>query len=233
MCLDPISVTFIFLKWSHVSRPTAIFDFRASNIIPLSCAKFRNVSHCGNPRRESNIETKFNSTWTPFPSIKDAFIILPFYIYLFIYFIFCFVVLFCFVYYSPHPRKPGCESGKTWRTCCDDQVLFMAFVREFLSSGPWSNATALITSAVDRIGEMADTFDVWNSDNWQIRLSCVLLLWTFLNLICIGLAWKIYGQTLSHVFYNKPKTTVPQGKRQFAPNLFSSSIDDLREKKIQ
>ena len=109
----------------------------------------------------------------------------------------------------------------------------MAFVREFLSSGPWSNATALLAAAVDRLGEMADTFDVWNSDNWQIRLSCVLLLWTFLNLICIGLAWKIYGQTLSHVFYNKPKTTVPQEKRQFAPNLFSSSIDDLREKKIQ
>ena len=94
MCLDPISVTFIFLKWSHVSRPTAIFDFRASNIISCHVPNL-GTFHIAEIREGSRI-LRPNSIppGLPFPLSKTP---LLFYLFIFIYLFILFFVLFCFV----------------------------------------------------------------------------------------------------------------------------------------
>ena len=108
------------------------------------------------------------------------------------------------------------------------------FVRETIWANPWSNMTTLLSDVGGRLQHvLGDISGTMNSDDWQIRLSCLLLLWTFANVVCVGLVWRLYGETLSHMFYNKPKVTGDQQRNSVVPEMSSSGLEDLIEKKIK
>jgi len=89
----------------------------------------------------------------------------------------------------------------------------------------------LFSNATEKLnGLKEDVVDLWRNDDWQIRLSWFLMVWTVLNIIFIGIAWNIYGETISNMFFNKSRS--PLHKRS-KTNVLSSSMEDLIVKKIQ
>lgn len=76
--------------------------------------------------------------------------------------------------------------------------------------------------------------EVAYSDDWQIRVSFVLFLCTLVNIVLIGLAWRIFGDSITNIFYNKPKSPARtlNGLYQSDETL-SQSMEELFAKKIQ
>ena len=89
----------------------------------------------------------------------------------------------------------------------------------------------LLSNATEKLnGLKEDVLDLWRNDDWQIRLSWFLMACTAFNIIFIGIAWNIYGETISNMFFNKSRS--PLHKRS-KTNVLSSSMEDLIVKKIQ
>ena len=89
----------------------------------------------------------------------------------------------------------------------------------------------LLSNATEKLnGLKEDVLDLWRNDDWQIRLSWFLMVCTAFNVIFIGIAWNIYGETISNMFFNKSRS--PLHKRS-KTNVLSSSMEDLIVKKIQ
>ncbi|KAJ7387262.1 hypothetical protein OS493_004238 [Desmophyllum pertusum] len=95
----------------------------------------------------------------------------------------------------------------------------------------WLDPVHLFSNATEKLYEIKENVvDLWRNDDWQIRLSWFLMACTALNVIFIGIAWSIYGETISNMFFNKSRTPV---HRRSKTNLLSSSMEDLIVKKIQ
>ena len=88
----------------------------------------------------------------------------------------------------------------------------------------FSNATAKFNGLKENVVEL------WRTDDWQIRLSCFLLICTAFNIVFIGIAWHIYSETISNMFFNTSRSPVHQRSKT---NVLSSSMEDLIVKKIQ
>lgn len=89
----------------------------------------------------------------------------------------------------------------------------------------------LLSNATETLYEIKENFvDLWRNDDWQVRLSWFLMVCTALNVVFIGIAWKIYGETISNMFFNKSRSPVHQRSKT---NVLSSSMEDLFVKKIQ
>lgn len=95
----------------------------------------------------------------------------------------------------------------------------------------WLDPVHLFSNAIEKLnGIKENVVDLWRNDDWQIRLSWFLMVCTALNVIFIGIAWSIYGETISNMFFNKSRTPV---HRRSKTNVLSSSMEDLIVKKIQ
>lgn len=89
----------------------------------------------------------------------------------------------------------------------------------------------LLSNKTVKWSEIRENFrDLWRNDDWQIRLSWFLIVCTVVNFVFIGIAWKIYGETISNMFFNKSRSPLHQRSKT---NVLSSSMEDLFVKKIQ
>ena len=88
----------------------------------------------------------------------------------------------------------------------------------------FSNVTEKINGLKESVNEL------WRTDDWQIRLSWLLLICTAFNIVFIGIAWHIYRETISNMLFNKSRSPVHQRSKT---NVLSSSVEDLIVKKIQ
>lgn len=106
----------------------------------------------------------------------------------------------------------------------------MQYLKEFNVQKVWSqfaNSTADLTSFLSK----QNVYGLLNSEDWQIRLSFILFLFTLVNIVLIVLAWSIYGDTITNLVYNKPKSPARR-----LNNLHQNSdlnIEELIAKKIQ
>ena len=89
----------------------------------------------------------------------------------------------------------------------------------------------LLSNKTVKWSEIRENFrDLWRNDDWQIRLSWFLIVCTVVNFVFISIAWKIYGETISNMFFNKSRSPLHQRSKT---NVLSSSMEDLFVKKIQ
>lgn len=127
------------------------------------------------------------------------------------------------------------QHGRRARRFCYLVVYKMEYIRHL---EPWIASWSILldpvylfSNATDKLnGLKHDVVDLWRNDDWQIRLSWFLMICTAFNIIFIGIAWNIYGETISNMFFNKSRS--PLHKRS-KTNVLSSSMEDLIVKKIQ
>jgi len=126
-------------------------------------------------------------------------------------------------------------NGRRVRSLCHLVEYKMEYIRRL---EPWIASWSILldpaylfSNATEKLnGLKEDVVDLWRNDDWQIRLSWFLMVCTVLNIIFIGIAWNIYGETISNMFFNKSRS--PLHKRS-KTNVLSSSMEDLIVKKIQ
>lgn len=71
-------------------------------------------------------------------------------------------------------------------------------------------------------------------DDWQIRLSFILFLCTLVNIVLIGIAWRIFGDSVTNIFYNKPKSPARRLDNLYRHDVnLTQSMEDLIAKKTQ
>ena len=130
-----------------------------------------------------------------------------------------------------------------WRPASSDSYLFttlnfllkMEHIRHlepWLGSWSfWLDPVYIFSNATAKFNELKeDVVDLWRTDDWQIRLSWFLLICTALNFVFIGIAWNIYSESISNMFFNKARSPVHQRSKT---KVLSSSMEDLIVKKIQ
>lgn len=89
----------------------------------------------------------------------------------------------------------------------------------------------LLSNATEKLNSFKENVvDLWRNDDWQIRLSWFLMICTAFNVVLIGIAWNIYGETISKMFFNKSRSPVHKRSKT---NVLSASMEDLFVKKIQ
>lgn len=95
----------------------------------------------------------------------------------------------------------------------------------------WLDPVHIFSNATEKINGLKESVnELWRTDDWQIRLSCLLLICTAFNIVFIGIAWHIYRETISNMLFNKSRSPVHQRSKT---NVLSSSVEDLIVKKIQ
>lgn len=130
-------------------------------------------------------------------------------------------------YKNKHGRRHGC-----FCSLVECKMEYLRHLEPWIAS--WDillEPAYLLSNATEKLnGLKEDVLDLWRNDDWQIRLSWFLMVCTALNIIFIGIAWNIYGETISNMFFNKSRS--PLHKRS-KTNVLSSSMEDLIVKKIQ
>lgn len=124
------------------------------------------------------------------------------------------------------------------RNFCDLVDCKMEYIRRlepwFASWSILLDPVHLFSNATVKLNDFKeDVVDVWRNlrnDDWQIRLSWFLLICTAFNVIFIGIAWNIYGETISKMFFNKSRSPVHKRSKT---NVLSGSMEELIVKKIQ
>ena len=95
----------------------------------------------------------------------------------------------------------------------------------------WLDPVHIFSNATEKINGLKESVnELWRTDDWQIRLSWLLLICTAFNIVFIGIAWHIYRETISNMLFNKSRSPVHQRSKT---NVLSSSVEDLIVKKIQ
>lgn len=144
--------------------------------------------------------------------------------------------------WNHHRRSEANHQKQTWLSISEklNGLVFlpdMEQIRQFepwLSSlSIWMNPAYIFTNATTHFYLLKENIvHLWNTDDWQIRLSWFLLACTLLNMIFIAIAWNIYSETISNIFLNKPKSSAHQRLNTNA-NALSNSMEELIVKKIQ
>ena len=95
----------------------------------------------------------------------------------------------------------------------------------------WLDPVHIFLNATEKINGLKESVnELWRTDDWQIRLSWLLLICTAFNIVFIGIAWHIYRETISNMLFNKSRSPVHQRSKT---NVLSDSVEDLIVKKIQ
>lgn len=93
----------------------------------------------------------------------------------------------------------------------------------------WTNLVLFSTRFYEVFKKQHD--ELVSSDDWQIRLSLILVVCTLVNVVLIGIAWRVFGENVSSIFYNKPKS--PVRRLENLDGSLSRSMEQLITKKIQ
>lgn len=109
-------------------------------------------------------------------------------------------------------------------------LLVWTIITDFFAELPTTNLFLSVTNFTMKEDVKDSVLNGWNSNDWQIRLCYVLLVWTMANLVGILFAWLRFGKSVSEMFYNKPKTPSKKHSDQISS---SDNLEDLIKKKIQ
>lgn len=93
----------------------------------------------------------------------------------------------------------------------------------------WTEIVLFWTRFLEVVKKQSD--ELVSSEDWQIRLSLILVVCTLVNVVLIGLAWSVLGENVSSIFYNKPKS--PARRLENLDGSLSRSMEELITKKIQ
>ena len=146
--------------------------------------------------------------------------------------------------WKPLWRRSGTTDKQTWHhegnrvfACVSSSVFFrvmeqLRHLELWLSSwNIWLDPVHIFSNATEKINGLKESVnELWRTDDWQIRLSWLLLICTAFNIVFIGIAWHIYRETISNMLFNKSRSPVHQRSKT---NVLSSSVEDLIVKKIQ
>lgn len=111
----------------------------------------------------------------------------------------------------------------------------MNYLYYFNVTGIWKQIANFFPDLASFLNVYMDqVVEVAYSDDWQIRVSFVLFLCTLVNIVLIGLAWRIFGDSITNIFYNKPKSPARTLNDLYRNDeTLSQSMEELFAKKIQ